>query len=137
MNALPTHALAAFAVLAIVACRAPREHVGAPPDGAAPQPAPPESSEPAANEGERALEAALVAREGVLQGGIMAIGGEHTGWVLREGESQLELDPGPWLARALELEGQRVRVRGLWQTLRYVERGDVRVLALRELAPAP
>jgi len=134
VSAVPPRAVLALACLALAACRAPRE-----PEISRPSDPPASESPRPPSEGELALEQALVAYEGVLQGGMMAIGGEHTGWVLRgaEGQPDVEVDPGPWLERAIELQGRRVRARGLWQTLRYVERGNVRVLALRELAAAP
>lgn len=141
---LPGALVLAFGPL-LTGCRAPRAQAEPPLAAPSGPTAPGAQPAPAADEGELALERALVTREGRLQGGVLAIGGEHTGWILREGENavesgaqpELEIDPGPWLARARELDGQRVRVRGLWQTLRYVERGEVRVLALRELAPLP
>jgi hypothetical protein len=137
---LPGSLVLALAAL-LTGCRAPRARAEPPLAEPGGPTAPGAQPAPAPDEGELELERALVTREGRLQGGVLAIGGEHTGWILREGEGGappgLEIDPGPWLARARELDGQRVRVRGLWQTLRYVERGEVRVLALRELAPLP
>ena len=77
-----------------------------------------------------------VVHEGELET-YVAIGGESTGWRLRmrtaEGRRQYvevlltaEMSKG---ARA----NTRVRVRGVMQTRHYVERGDVQVLAVKEM----
>src|ERR1041384_7861565 len=73
---------------------------------------------------------------GTLQGGRIAIGGETTGWVLQyrddTGEHSVEvLLPPPLLAQAKS--GATVRVRGVFTTRQYVERGAVRLFTVRRL----
>jgi hypothetical protein len=76
---------------------------------------------------------------GVLEGGIMAIGGETTGWrLMGEGESgQLEVDVSAVQPDAERLAGKRVLITGQIQTRDYVERGKVAVLVARKIENAP
>jgi hypothetical protein len=67
----------------------------------------------------------------------VAIGGESTGWRLRrrtaEGRRQyIELLVTAEMAQGLRAN-TRVRVRGTMQTRHYVERGDVQVLAVKDV----
>lgn len=80
---------------------------------------------------------------GALQGGMSAIGGETTGWVLRLDEpievrqgraaSSLEVNVDRVIEAARAFDGRRVRVTGLIVDKRYVERGVVPVLAASEI----
>jgi len=65
---------------------------------------------------------------GVLEGGWMAIGGEHTGWVLKpddDPDSVIELDLVCCDAEASALAGSDVTIVGRWMSKHYVERGTV------------
>jgi hypothetical protein len=77
-----------------------------------------------------------VVYEGELET-YVAIGGESTGWRMRtrtpEGRRQfIELLLTADLARGARANS-RIRVRGTMQTRHYPERGDVQVLAVKEL----
>ncbi len=77
-----------------------------------------------------------VVYEGELET-YVAIGGESTGWRLRmrtaEGRRQyVELLLTAEMAKGARAN-TRVRVRGVMQTRHYVERGDVQVLAVKEM----
>lgn len=77
-----------------------------------------------------------VVHEGELET-YVAIGGESTGWRLRlrtaEGRRQyVELLLTAEMAKGARAN-TRVRVRGVMQTRHYVERGDVQVLAVKEM----
>jgi hypothetical protein len=77
---------------------------------------------------------------GTLEGGVMAIGGETTGWrLVGDGESGgIEVDVSDVRAQAEMLDGKRVTVSGRMTQRDYVERGQVRVLvADRIRASAP
>lgn len=71
---------------------------------------------------------------GRLMGGIMAIGGETTGWMLVTEEENgrpvdgVEVDMSRVLADAQRLDGARVKVRGVVVERRYVTRGVAKVL---------
>ncbi len=80
---------------------------------------------------------------GTLQGGMSAIGGETTGWVLRLDEpftsakgkslSSLEVSIERVSETAKAFNGRRVRVTGLVVEKKYVERGMVSVLMASEM----
>lgn len=80
---------------------------------------------------------------GTLQGGMSAIGGETTGWMLRLDEpievrqgratSGLEVNVDRVIEAARAFDGRRVRVTGLIIEKKYVERGVVPVLVASEL----
>jgi hypothetical protein len=74
---------------------------------------------------------------GTLQGGMMAIGGETSGWMLqRDDGNESELDPRNLTPQQLEpLDGQRVRVTGREETKEYVERGRVQVIVVERIEP--
>lgn len=72
-----------------------------------------------------------ITRLGVLRGGYMGIGGEHTGWVLKpsdDGVPATEVDVTKVFKDAAALDGSRVRITGTLITKKYVERGPVEVL---------
>lgn len=72
---------------------------------------------------------------GQLQGGIMHIGGEGTGWVLRMNDpavgqqGTIDVDISRVTDQARAFDGRRVRIEGRLFEKRYVERGPVMVLA--------
>lgn len=80
---------------------------------------------------------------GLLRGGVSAIGGETTGWVLRLDEpvsigvgpvvSSLEINADRVLESAKAFDGRRVRITGTLVDKKYVERGVVRVLVAGEI----
>ncbi len=84
--------------------------------------------------------AAAMTFRGVLHGGMMGIGGEHTGFELELADgSRLEIDPGSERAAARGLDGKRVMATGTVESRGYVERGNVRVLkadTIRAAEPA-
>ena len=76
---------------------------------------------------------------GTLRGGMMAIGGETTGWTLvGDGATGgIELDVSRVAEKARALDGRRVSVTGMMADRKYVERGTVRVLIADEIREAP
>ena len=65
---------------------------------------------------------------GVLEGGWMAIGGEHTGWVLKPDDNPdnvVELDLTCCISEGSALVGSHVTIVGRWMVKQYVERGTV------------
>ena len=75
---------------------------------------------------------------GTLRGGMMAIGGETTGWTLA-GDGAVggvELDVANVNDEAKRLDGKRVTVTGKWVDKDYVERGRVRQLKVESIAEA-
>ena len=73
---------------------------------------------------------------GQLRGGMMAIGGEHSGWVLQRQEGDLEVDVTRVFNQARPLDGQRVTIKGKIQRKQYVERGPVDVLVADSIRAA-
>ncbi len=75
---------------------------------------------------------------GTLHGGMMAIGGETTGWMLvEEGQSGgLQLDVSRVRDTATRLDGTRVIVYGRMSQREYVERGPVKILVVDRIVPA-
>jgi len=69
--------------------------------------------------------------EGTLRGGMMAIGGETTGWVLQYGagdrNSRIEVDMRK-IRNPQAYDGTRVTVTGKVDVKNYVERGRVKIL---------
>jgi hypothetical protein len=77
---------------------------------------------------------------GTLGSGLMAIGGETTGWrLVGDGESGgIEVDVSDVRAQAEMLDGKRVTITGRMTHRDYVERGQVRVLVAEGIrASAP
>jgi len=76
---------------------------------------------------------------GVLRGGMMSIGGEHTGWALEgPGDGRgggLMVDVSRVRDEARALEGRPVVIRGHVEDRRYVERGTVKVLIAASISP--
>jgi hypothetical protein len=72
----------------------------------------------------------LPAFTGVLRGGLMGIGGETTGWLLEDGDTDTrrEVDVTRCLEQAHALQGTLVKVRGPMEVRKYVERGLVPVI---------
>jgi hypothetical protein len=70
-----------------------------------------------------------VTRTGTLRSGMMAIGGETTGWVLViDGREPLEVDVSGVFTDAQRLANRRVTMTGVMTRKRYVERGETPVL---------
>jgi hypothetical protein len=64
----------------------------------------------------------------------VAIGGETTGWVLRDEEGKkIELSLPP-AAFATISEGMHVPIKGKLGTKKYVERGEVTIVHVREIS---
>lgn len=73
---------------------------------------------------------------GILRGGIAAIGGETTGWVLeREDGSQLDVDVSAVRKDATAMEGKRVRLAGEMTRKRWVERGERDLMVVAKAEP--
>ena len=75
---------------------------------------------------------------GTLRGGMMAIGGETTGWSL-VGDGAVggvELDVSRIKADAKKLDGKRVTVHGQMVDKKYVERGTVRMMRVERIEEA-
>lgn len=77
---------------------------------------------------------------GILQGNIAAIGGESTGWALRDcpqlDGKAIELEMYTLLEQAAPLEGKRVVVSGEVFEKRLVERGLVKRIRVRSIRAA-
>lgn len=77
---------------------------------------------------------------GTLRGGLLAIGGESTGWALEyrdaSGPHSVEVDlPRDLLTRAKS--GATVKLTGTYVTREYVERGAVRILRVTKIEEIP
>ena len=75
---------------------------------------------------------------GRLESGVMAIGGESTGWrLVGDNESGgIELEVSRVRERAEQLAGKHVTVSGKMTERDYVERGRVRVLVVERIEPS-
>jgi hypothetical protein len=75
---------------------------------------------------------------GTLRGGMMAIGGETTGWSLVGDGSTggVELDVARVRDNAKKLDGRRVTVSGMMIDKKYVERGTVRMMRVEQIEAA-
>ena len=76
---------------------------------------------------------------GTLQGGVVQIGGETTGWRLAGdgGTGGLDVDVSRVLDKAKDLDGKRVSINGRLTDKHWPERGKVQVLVAEKIAPAP
>lgn len=79
---------------------------------------------------------AQVSLTGKLEGGIMAIGGETTGWQLTHPGGKIEVDMKA-IPDADRFEGKNVSVSGKVFTKNYVERGAILILAAEKMALEP
>lgn len=75
---------------------------------------------------------------GKLQGGIVAIGAETTGWTIVPHNEQgnlaaVEVDIGAVRASAEKLEGSEVRAWGVYTIKTGIERGKMRVFVVRKI----
>ncbi|HEV2295862.1 MAG TPA: hypothetical protein VGR35_18595 [Tepidisphaeraceae bacterium] len=75
---------------------------------------------------------------GTLRGGMMAIGGETTGWVLARdgGAGQVDLEVSAVREQAKRLDGERVTVLGRMIQRTYTERGVVPVMVVEKIIEA-
>jgi hypothetical protein len=83
-------------------------------------------------------EAKMETFTGKLESGVMAIGGESTGWRL-VGDNEaggIDLDVARVRERAEQLTGRHVTVSGKMTQRDYVERGKVRVLVAERIEPS-
>lgn len=111
-------------VIPLAGCKSSRVNTQKPPADAAPDKPAPQS----------------ITRLGVLRGGYMGIGGEHTGWVLKPSEDGLpaiEVDVSKVFKDAATLDGSRVRITGVFITKKYVERGPVEILVASAIERVP
>jgi hypothetical protein len=76
---------------------------------------------------------------GRLQSGMMAIGGEHTGWILAgDGQSGgIEVDVSRVKDQAKANDGKRVTISGRMTDKNYTERGKTSVLLAESIVAAP
>jgi hypothetical protein len=70
---------------------------------------------------------------GTLEGGMMGIGGEHSGFVLKD--VQVEVDVSQ-LEDAADLAGEQVRLLGSFELKPYVERGPTWIFRAADAKPA-
>jgi len=80
----------------------------------------------------------MTTQTGTLRGGMMAIGGETSGWTL-VGDGAVggvELDVSNVEQDAKRLEGTRVTVSGRMVDKQYVERGRVRLMMVERIEEA-
>lgn len=116
-----------FTAVALAACRSSADRTKAP---ATPADARAASRAPATQS---------TSFTGTLRGGVMAIGGESTGWRL-EGDAQtggIDVDVSKITTGARELDGKRVTLTGRMTTRAWVERGPTQVLVAEKIEPAP
>lgn len=83
---------------------------------------------------------AQISLSGKLEGKVMAIGGETTGWRLQYSsggkKATIEVDM-KGIKDAEKLEGKEVAVSGKIVAKQYVERGKVLILAAVKIEPKP
>ncbi|TAL40237.1 MAG: hypothetical protein EPN97_00255 [Alphaproteobacteria bacterium] len=96
-----------------------------------PSPVPQKTEPAAAHATEESLSLA-----GKLEGGIVSIGGENTGWLLHKYQDgteigTVEIDLGSFASQARD--GETVSVTGQMTTHHYVERGDVTIFVVSRL----
>jgi len=81
--------------------------------------------------------AEMVTVRGKLVGGMMGIGGEHTGWVIKTEEGKvIEADVSAVADTAERCEGKSVVASGRMVRKDYVERGKTMILVVERLVPA-
>ena len=118
---------------ALMACR--NQQGGAP--ERAPQPAAGEQTTAAAQPRAQARSPATrpTSFTGTLRGGMVAIGGETTGWrLIGDGQTGgIDVDVSKIEQRAKALDGKRVTVTGKMTTRGYPERGRVQVLVAERI----
>lgn len=116
-----TATLFACGLLAL-ACSACNSSSPAKPEPAPVEPAP---GQPAAG---------TVSRTGTLRSGMMAIGGETTGWILLiDGREPLEVDVTRVFGDAQSLVNKRATLTGNLTRKKYVERGETTVLRVTKI----
>src|ERR1051325_8784936 len=76
---------------------------------------------------------------GTLQSGVLAVGGEHTGWIIAADGAAggLEVDVSKVREDARGNDGKRVTVTGKVINKTYPERGKVMVIVADSIKPAP
>lgn len=79
---------------------------------------------------------AQITLTGKLQGGMMAIGGETTGWQLTYPGGTIEVDMKA-VGDAEGFDGKNVAITGKVLTKNYVERGSVMILGAEKVVPEP
>ena len=81
-----------------------------------------------------------VALTGKLQGGLMGIGGETTGWRLvyttSKGAAKIEVDMKA-IKNAQTFDGSKVTVKGTIIAKQYIERGTVLILKAESVVKVP
>lgn len=78
-----------------------------------------------------------VSRTGILRSGMMAIGGETTGWMLLiDGREPLEVDVTRVFGEAQSLVNKRATLTGTLIRKKYVERGETTVLRVTKVEAA-
>lgn len=74
---------------------------------------------------------------GTLQGGVVAIGAETTGWVLQSDDlGRVDVDVSKAADAAAELDGKPVVIEGELVTANWPERGEKRMLIADSIRPA-
>ncbi len=90
----------------------------------------------ATEEAGRAMPAVRTFR-GTLHGGIVAVGGETTGWVLQSNDvGRIDVDVTKAVDAAGELDGKPVVIEGDLITTHWPERGEKRMLMADTIRPA-
>src|SRR6185295_6074268 len=76
---------------------------------------------------------------GTLQSGVVAVGGEHTGWIIAADGAAggMEVDVSKVREDARSLDGKRVTITGKVINRNYTERGKVIVIVADTIKPAP
>lgn len=76
---------------------------------------------------------------GTLHGGVVAVGGDTTGWQLEREElpGTIDVNVSKVQDAAQKLDGQRVVIEGNIVTVTWVERGQKQLLIAERIEPAP
>lgn len=127
MDSRIARAIATFFVgLAVTGCASDQDRTSAP------------NPNPLADLHERQDDEKTEVFTGTLEGGIMAIGAETTGWrLIGDGEAgALEVDISRIRDQVEQFNGRRVAITGQVISRSYVERGKVAVLVAHRIQPA-
>jgi hypothetical protein len=99
------------------------------------QPGPGKPTAPKNPDAKRDREGEVMTLTGVLRGGIVAIGAEHTGWQLERdgGLPPQELGVARVQEAVKKLDGKRVQVTGRLIDKKYTERGLVKIFRVNTI----
>jgi hypothetical protein len=97
-------------------------------------------AKPAAPQKEAVMPATTNRFTGTLHGGVIAIGGDTTGWQLERDDNvpeRIDVNVSKVQDAAQKLDGQRVVIEGNIASVNWVERGRKQLLMAERIEPAP